>query len=463
VLLAIGDGLVAQIPALVISIAAGLVVSRVGGEEGVNEDMGTQVVRQLVSHPHTMMVTGGVLILLGLIPGMPHFAFMLFGAAAGWFGWWRSKQPGRDAEAAKTEPIAAPDKQEASWDDLVPVDVLGLEVGYRLIPLVDQSQDGDLLKRIKAIRKKFAQEVGFLPPQVHIRDNLELKPSGYRVILKGVVIGEGEVFTGLHMAINPGGANGTLPGTPAKDPAFGLPAVWIETAFRDQALAAGYTVVDAGSVVATHLNHLMQSHAAPLLGRAETQALVDHFNKLAPKLIDDLMPKLIPLATLQRVLQNLLEEGVHIRDLRTIVEALTEAAGKTQNPAELSAQVRIALGRAIMQMLYGPARDVEMLVLDPDLERALTQAAGTGNGTEPLAIEPGLAENLVRELTAAAQRLENLGQPPALLVPDRLRLPLARLARRSAPRLKVIAHAEIPEACTIRVAAVVGARGPLPA
>jgi len=461
VLLAIGDGLVAQIPALVISIAAGLVVSRVGADEGVNEDMGTQVVRQLISNPHTLMVTGGVLILMGLIPGMPHFAFMGFGAGAAWLGWWRSKQPQRDqAAASQAEPAATPDRQEATWDDLVPVDVLGLEVGYRLIPLVDQSQDGDLLKRIKAIRKKFAQEVGFLPPQVHIRDNLELKPSGYRVILKGVVIGEGEVFTGLHMAINPGGASGTLPGTPAKDPAFGLPAVWIESAFRDQALASGYTVVDAGSVVATHLNHLMQSHAAQLLGRAETQSLVDHFNKLAPKLIDDLMPKLIPLATLQRVLQNLLEEGVHIRDLRTIVESLTEAATKTQNPAELSAQVRISLGRAIMQMLYGPARDIEMLVLDPELERALAQAAAGGG--DALAIEPGLSENLMRELTSAAQRMENLGQPPALLVPDRLRLPLARLARRAAPRLKVIGHAEVPEACTIRVAAVVGARGSLP-
>jgi len=275
-----------------------------------------------------------------------------------------------------------------------------------------------------------------------------------------VGIGDGEAFPGLWLAINPGGVAGTLPGSPAKDPAFGLPAVWIDAAFRDQALASGYTVVDAGSVIATHLNHLMQSNAAQLLGRAETQALLDHFNKFAPKMAEDLCPKLIPLATLQRVLQSLLEEGVHIRDLRTIIEALTEHAAKTQNPAELAAQARIALGRAIMQMLYGPAREVEMLVLEPDLERALTQAAASGG--ETLGIEPGLAENLNRELAAAAQRLENLGQPPALLVPDKLRLPLARLSRRAAPRLKVIGHAEVPEACTIRVAAVVGARGSLP-
>ena len=462
VLLAIGDGLVAQIPALVISVAAGLVVSRVGAEENVKEDIGTQVVRQLVRNPQTLMVTGGVLGALGLIPGMPHFVFILFGGAAAWAGWWQSQSATRAAKAAAAvAPVAAADNGEASWDDWTPVDVLGLEVGYRLIPLVDRNQDGDLLKRIKAIRRKFAQEVGFLPPQVHIRDNLELKPNGYRISLKGVVIGEGEVFAGMYMAINPGNAVGQLPGSAARDPAFGLPATWIEGAFRDQALSTGFTVVDAGTVVATHLNHLMQSHAGPLLGRQETQALIEHFNKQAPKLIDDLVPKLIPVATFTRVLQGLLDEGVHIRDLRSIVETLTEHAARSTEAAELIAQTRIALGRAIIQMLFGPANEVEMLVLDPELERVLAQAAG-GAGGEPLGIEPGLAENLLRDLGACVQRLENLGQPAALLVPDKLRPGLSRMARRGLPRLKVIAHAEIPEACTIRVAGVVGARGALP-
>ena len=462
VLLAIGDGLVAQIPALVISVAAGLVVSRVGGDEDVKEDIGTQVVRQLTSNPQTMMVTGGVLGLLGLIPGMPHFAFMLFGSAAGWLGWWQSRQPARDAKAiAETVAVPAQDAAEASWEDLLPIDVLGLEVGYRLIPLVDRNQEGDLLKRIKAIRKKFAQEVGFLPPHVHIRDNLELKPNAYRISLKGVTVGEGEVFAGMYMAINPGSAVGTLPGATARDPAFGLPATWIESGLRDQALSTGYTVVDASTVVATHLNHLMQGHAGQLLGRAEVQALIEHFNKLAPKLIDDLCPKLIPVATLQRILQNLLDEGVHIRDLRSIVETLGEHAAKTVDAAELSAQVRITLGRSIIQTLFGASRDIEMLVLEPELERVLAQAAGAAGG-DALGLEPGLADNLLRDLGASAQRLENLGQPPVLLVPDKLRVPLARLARRSVPRLKVIGHAEVPEACTIRVAAVVGARGPLP-
>ncbi|MBL8384893.1 MAG: flagellar biosynthesis protein FlhA [Burkholderiales bacterium] len=462
VLLAIGDGLVAQIPALVISVAAGLVVSRVGGDEDVREDIGTQVVRQLVMHPQTLMVTGGVLGLLGLIPGMPHFAFMLFGGAGIWLGWRQSRAARSAAVAEAAPPQAEAESGEASWEDLAPVDVLGLEVGYRLIPLVDRNQDGDLLKRIKAIRRKFAQEVGFLPPQVHIRDNLELKPNGYRVSLKGVVIGEGEVYAGMFMAINPGGASAPLPGASALDPAFGLPATWIEGALRDQALSTGYTVVDAGTVVATHLNHLMQGHAAALLGRVETQALVEHLNKHAPKLIDDLMPKLVPLATLTRVLQGLLEEGVHIRDLRTIVETMTEHATRTPEPAELLAQVRIALGRAVLQGIFGPSSDVEMLVLEPDLERVLAQAA-TGAAGDALGIEPGLAENLARDLAAAAQRLENLGQPPALLVPDKLRPAIARMTRRTLPRLRVLSHAEIPESCTIRVAALVGARGGLPA
>ena len=457
ILLAIGDGLVAQVPALVISIAAGLVVSRVGGTEGENEDIGSQVVRQLITHPHTLMVTGGVLTVLGLIPGMPHFAFILFGAGAGWYGWWRLQHPVAAPAAGAPAPVT--DASEATWDDLAPVDVLGLEVGYRLIALVDRTQDADLLKRIKALRKKFAAEIGFLPPQVHIRDNLELRPGAYRISLKGVTAGEGEVYPGMYMAINPGRVSSTLAGTAATDPAFGLPAVWIEAASRDQALAAGYTVVDAGTVIATHLNHLMQSHAAALLGRSEVQALLDHVSRAAPRLVDDLVPKQLSLAVLQRVLQNLLEEGVHIRDVRSIAETLAEHAGPTQEAGALTAQVRIALGRAIIQSHFGGERDLEMLMLDPELERMLTQNAGTGDA---LVMEPGLAENLMRELTAAGQRLEALGQPAALLVPDRLRVPLARMARRALPRLKVLAHAEIPEACSIRVSALVGARGPLP-
>ncbi|MBL8376921.1 MAG: flagellar biosynthesis protein FlhA [Burkholderiales bacterium] len=458
VLLAIGDGLVAQIPALVISVAAGLVVSRVASSED-KEDLGAQVARQLAANPQTLMVTGAVLVALGAIPGMPHMAFLLFGATALWLGRWRWRaEATRVAQPAAAAPAA--DAAEASWDDLAPVDVLGLEVGFRLIALVDRASDGDLLKRIKGIRKKFAQEVGFLPPQVHIRDNLDLSPNAYRITVKGVSVGEGEVYAGLWMAINPGNAQGNLPGTPGRDPAFGLPAIWIEPGLRDTALSTGHTVVDAGTVIATHLNHLMQSHASLLLGRAETQGLIEHANRLSPKLTDDLIPKLISLATFKRVLAGLLEEGVHLRDLRTIVDTLTETAARSTDAAELLAATRVALGRAIIGGLSSGRGDAEMLVLEPELERMLAQAAGAGDA---LAIEPGLAESMLRELAAASERLENRGVQSALLVPDKLRAALSRLVRRTCPRVRVIAHAEVPEALNIRVAAVIGARAALPA
>ncbi|MEK7736400.1 MAG: flagellar biosynthesis protein FlhA, partial [Pseudomonadota bacterium] len=311
-LLTIGDGLVAQIPALIISTAAGLVVSRVT----TNEDVGQQVAGQMFGNPTVLFLTALILGVLGMIPGMPNLVFLMLAAAIGWLGWWIMQRQARpsEAEAAPAAPTEPQESLDASWADVAPVDVLGVEVGYRLIPLVDKGQDGDLLKRIRGLRKKFAQEVGFLAAPVHIRDNLELKPNGYRITLKGVEIGSGESFPGMHLAINPGRVAGPLAGNPTKDPAFGLPAVWIESSSREQAHVLGYTVVDAGTVVATHLNHVILSHAAELLGRQETQALLDHIAKDAPKLVEDLVPKQISLSVVQRVLQNLLEEGVNIRD-----------------------------------------------------------------------------------------------------------------------------------------------------
>jgi flagellar biosynthesis protein FlhA len=451
VLLAIGDGLVAQIPALVISTAAGLVVSRVGN----GQDIGQQLVGQLLSTPRALLLTAGVLGLLGLIPGMPHLTFLLFAALIGWLGWWLQNKPVAAAAEAEVPP-ATQESQDASWEDLVPVDVLGLEVGYRLIKLVDKAQDGELLKRIKGIRKKFAQEIGFLPPAVHIRDNLELKPNQYRVSLKGVVIGEGEVNVGQHLAIDPGRAQGKLPGTSAKDPAFGLPAIWIDEPIKEQAQLQGYTVVDASTVAATHLSHLLRTQAAQLLGRQEVQDLLEHFGKYAPKLIEDLVPKLIPLSTLHKVLQNLLAEGVHIRDLRSVVETLTEHAARTQDAAELTHHVRAALGRSIVQQLYGPAPELNVIILEPQLEKILQQTVS--GHAEAIGIEPDLAETLLRDTAAATQRQEALGQPPVLLVSDRLRLPLAKMLRRVLPQLNVLAHAEVPDSRTIRVSSMVGAR-----
>ncbi|ATE59393.1 flagellar biosynthesis protein FlhA [Thauera sinica] len=457
-LLTIGDGLVAQIPALIISVAAGLVVSRVG-DDG---DIGGLVIGQLFSNPQVMLLTAAIIGVLGLIPGMPNLVFLLLALSLGALAWTRRKKMAEEAvTAAAAQPAApaaaAPEAQEASWNDVAPVDVLGLEVGYRLIPMVDKAQDGELLKRIRGLRKKFAQEVGFLASPVHIRDNLELRPNAYRIALKGVEIGSGEAYPGQFLAINPGRVSGTLPGRETKDPAFGLPAVWIEPAHREQAHALGYTVVDASTVVATHLNHLILNHAAELLGRQETQALLDHIGKDAPKLVEDLVPKLLPVSTVQRVLQSLLEEGVNIRDMRSIIEVLAEHAPRTQDPAQLTARVREALGRAIVQSLFPGNAEVQVMALEPGLERILMQAMTSGG--DGGVIEPGLADTLLRQTAQIAQRQEDIGLPPVLLVPAQLRMLLSRFLRRAVPSLKVISNNEVPESRTIRVTAMIGAQG----
>jgi flagellar biosynthesis protein FlhA len=454
-LLTIGDGLVAQIPALIISTAAGLVVSRVG-----DEDVGQQFVGQVFGKPQVMLLTAAILGILGLIPGMPNLVFLLLAGALGGLARHLLKQKQESApqqQQAAPAPVVPAEAQEASWADVAPVDVLGLEVGYRLIPLVDKGQDGELLKRIRGLRKKFAQEVGFLAAPVHIRDNLELKPNGYRIMLKGVEVGQGEAHPGMFLAINPGRVVGVLPGAQTRDPAFGLPAVWVESGVRDQAHALGYTVVDASTVVATHLNHVVLNHAAELLGRQEAQQLLDHIAKDSPKLIEDLVPKLISLSALQRVLQLLLEEGVTIRDMRTIIETVAEHAGRTQDPLELTAQVRVALSRAIVQQLYPGGADMQVMALDPALERMLTQAVQTVGG-DGSGIEPGLADTLLRETAAAARKQEEVGLPAVILVPGHLRWLLSRFLRRVVPSLKVIANGEVPDSRTIKVTSIIGGR-----
>ncbi|KQQ33456.1 flagellar biosynthesis protein FlhA [Duganella sp. Leaf126] len=466
-LLAIGDGLVAQIPSLIISIAAGIVVSRVASEQ----DIGSQVVSQLFARVEILWVTGGIIFGLGLIPGMPNVMFLTIGGAILGAGYMMSRKDkatggpaGRAAAEAEAAAVAAaaappaPEQEEASWQDVMPVDTLGLEVGYRLIPLVDKNQGGELLKRIKGIRKKFAQEVGFLAPPVHIRDNLELKPSAYRITLKGVEVGTGEAFNGQFLAINPGMASGTLQGLVTTDPAFGLPATWIDASLRDQAQGMGYTVVDAGTVVATHLNHLISTHASELLGRAEVQSLLDHLAKEAPRLVEDLVPKMVSLSTLQKVLQNLLVEGVHIRDMRTIIETLAEHTVHTQDPSDLTALVRIALGRAIVQQLFPGTNELSVMTLDNRLERLLMQALAA-SGPDGAGIEPGLADTIAQQAAQAAQQQEAMGLTPVLLVPGPLRALLSRFLRRALPQLKVLSHAEIPESKTIRVTALVGQTG----
>jgi len=453
ILLAVGDALVAQIPGLLISVAAAMVVSRVGKDE----DSGSQIRNQLFGSPKALYITAGIIGVLGLIPGMPHLVFLIIAGAAGWFARFQMQKKAADealaARKAETPPAPKPADAEAGWDDVTPVDVLGMEVGYRLIALVDKSRTGDLLARIKGVRKKFAQDVGFLPPSVHIRDNLELKPSMYRVTLRGAVIGEGEAFPGMYLAINPGGTVLALPGTKTVDPAFGLPAVWIEERQRESAQMGGYTVVDCPTVVATHLSHLMQVNAARLLGRNEVQMLVEHVTKLAPKLIEDVIPKMIAIAPLQKVLQLLLEEGVHIRDFRSIVESLAEHAGGVTDPAELARRIRTHIAPAIVQQIYGPVKELDVIALEPDLERMVTQALTSPHGA---VLDPGVADTLTRQAADTARRQEDKGHPACLLVPDALRAPLARLLKRAAPRLKVLAHSEIPETHSIRIGSIIG-------
>ncbi|HEX7935182.1 MAG TPA: flagellar biosynthesis protein FlhA [Paraburkholderia sp.] len=455
-LLTIGDGLVAQIPSLVISTAAGVIVSRVA----TNEDIGTQLTGQLFTNPRVLMITGCILVLMGLIPGMPHFAFLVLGGGLIQLGRTMKK---RAEERKNTNALVdvAPtaitpvENAEASWDDVTMIDTLGLEVGYRLIPLVDKNSDGELLKRIKSIRKKFAQEIGFLPPVIHIRDNLELRPNGYRIALKGVEVGVGEAFPGQWLAINPGQVSAALPGTPTQDPAFGLPAIWIDTNLREQAQVYGYTVVDSSTVVATHLNHLVVTHASELLGRREVQALLERMQKDTPSLVDDLVPKTLPLTTLQKVLQNLLEEGVPIRDLRTILEALSEHTPKITDAHDLTAAVRLALGRAITQQWFPGTGDMQVMGLDSNLERVLSQALSTGSNP---GLEPGLAHTLMTETQKAMTRQQNLGLAPVLLVQHALRPMLARFLRRSLPQLKVLSYAEVPDTRNIKVVNLIGAR-----
>jgi flagellar biosynthesis protein FlhA len=456
VLLAVGDALVAQIPGLLISVAAAMVVSRVGKDQ----DVGAQIMGQMFENPKVIGVAAGILILLGVIPGMPAVVFLGVGGGLGYYAWRLSQK--QEAIRNAPKPVERPAESanpngEASWEDLQPIDTLGLEVGYRLIQLVDKERGGDLLTRIKGVRRKFAQEVGFLPPSVHIKDNLELKPSFYRITLRGAVVGEGEVFPNMLMAINPGHVVNQIAGTSAVDPAFGLPAVWVEERQRDAAQMAGYTVVDPSTVVATHLSHLMQLHAAKLLGRVETQQLVEHVTKLAPKLIEDVVPKMVGIATLQKVLQLLLEEGVHIRDMRSIIETVAEHAAAlpqiVNDPGELARRIRVGLAPAIVQQIYGPVRELDVIAIEPDLERLLTQALTSPNG--PM-LDPGVADHLTRQAADATQRQENMGHPACLLVPDAIRPSVARLLKRAAPRLKVLGHSEIPETHSIRIGTLIG-------
>ncbi|CDH21873.1 putative export protein for flagellar biosynthesis [Xenorhabdus bovienii str. kraussei Quebec] len=449
-LLTIGDGLVAQLPALIISTAAGVIVTRVA----TDEDVGQQMVTQLFNNPRVLMLSAGVLGLLGLVPGMPNLVFLLFTAALAGLGYFLLRKD-KNPLAAQHEEMKAVEEQqqtaEASWSDVQLEDPLGMEVGYRLIPMVDFRQNGELLGRISGIRKKFAQEVGYLPPVVHICDNLELAPASYRILMKGVEIGRGEAHPGRWLAINPGGAVGELQGDLTQDPAFGLSAVWIDDSLREQAQVQGYTVVAASTVVATHLNHLLSQHSSELFSRQEAQQLFERVSQEMPKLTEDFIPDVVSLTTLHKVLQNLLAEQVPIRDMRTIIETLAEHAPTQADPYELTATIRIALGRAIAQQWFPGADEIKVIGLDAGLERLLLQALQSGGG-----LEPGLAESLERQAAEALERQEMLGAPPVLLVNHALRPLLSRFLRRVLPRLVVLSNLEIADNRQIRMTATIG-------
>ncbi len=455
-LLTIGDGLVAQLPSLLLSTSAAIIVTRVSRAE----DLGSQVSTQLLHNPRALAITAAILLMLGMIPGMPNLVFLLLGSAVGGTAYLIARRESEPAAAAESAPPQATPEdvgevRELTWQDVQPVDVIGLEVGYRLIPLVDREQGGQLMTRIKGVRKKLSQELGFLVQSVHIRDNLDLAPNAYRITLNGVPVGEAEVFVDRDLAINPGKVFGELKGTPTTDPAFGLQAVWIDAAQRDQAQTLGYTVVDASTVVATHLSELLQSHAHELLGHDEVQQLLDNLAQIAPKLVEDLVPKLLPLAVVLRVLQNLLQEGVPIRDLRTIAETLAEQATKSQDAGALTAAVRVALSRSIVQQAIGAKGEIPVIVLEPGLERLLQQTL-VNAGEDGAGVEPGMLEQLQGAMQDTARQQELSGEESVLLVAAAIRPWMAKFARHSVPGMRVLSYNEIPDNRQIKVISTIG-------
>jgi len=485
-LLTIGDGLVAQIPSLLLSTSAAIMVTRATS----SQDMGHQIIQQMFSAPKALAIAAAILILLGLIPGMPHLAFLGLGAiaaAAAWYIWRRDRQtveeggsfPGRKpASAAAPAPgvggrdlpagdesaagLAGPaESRELGWDDVATVDVVGLEVGYRLIPLVDKSQDGQLLSRIKGVRRKLSQDLGFLMPSVHIRDNLDLMPNVYRITLMGVTIAEAEIHPERELAIDPGQVFGKVEGIEAKDPAFGLDACWIEPEQKDQAQSLGYTVVDASTVVATHLNQILQKHAHELIGHEEAQQWLDQLAKISPRLAEELVPTTVSISILLKVLQNLLREEVPIRDMRSIAEAIVNVHPKSQDPKVLTAAARLALKRMIIQSICGNDTEVPVITLDPELEQILLKSVQQSQQTGAqddigMVLEPGMVEKLQRSLQESVQRQEMLGKPAILLVSAPLRPVLARFASYGVERLHVLSYQEIPDNKQVTIVASVG-------
>ena len=457
-LLTIGDGLVAQIPGLLLSVGTAIVVTR----QNTSQDMGEQVSSQL-GQGKSLYIAAAVMFVMGIVPGMPHLAFLTFAVLIAGIAFFSNKykiakaaQLLEDTHAEEAQTI----KQEAEvkdlgWDDVNHVDIIGLEIGYRLIPLVDKAQGGELLNRIKGVRKKLSQEFGFLVPAVHIRDNLDLDPNSYRISLMGVTVGEAEIRHDNELAINPGQVFGKLEGIATKDPAFGLDAVWIKQDQREHAQSLGYTVVDSATVLATHLSQILTNNTAQLLGHEEVQNLLDMLEKSYPKLIEGLIPDVLSLGTIVKVLQNLMNEGVAVRDMRSIIQTLVEYGPKSQDPEVLTAAVRITLRKFIVQELVGPTVEVPVITLSPELEQMLHQSMQMA-GDDGAGIEPGLAERLQKSLTDGAQQQEMAGDTPILLTSGILRSVLAKFVKYTIPGLRVISYQEIPDDKQIKIVSAIG-------
>nr|WP_232347773.1 flagellar biosynthesis protein FlhA [Gilliamella sp. M0364] len=450
VLLTIGDGLVAQIPSLIISTAAGVIVTRVTSQENISD----QMLKQLFNNPQVLILTAVVIGLLGLIPGMPNLVFLMFTAILSLISWWLSKQKKLEKSVSTPQKNVAatkPSNVDASWSDVNIEDILAMEVGYGLIPMVDQNQNGELLGRIRSLRKKFAQTLGFLPPQVHIRDNLSLSPYQYKIFIKGGEIGQGEIMNNKWLAINPGTVTEQIDGIATTEPAFGLPAVWIDANNKEAAQILGYTVVDTSTMIATHFNHLLHQFASDLLGRLETQELLERIKQDIPKLVEDFIPGVVPLTTFHKILQNLLAEKVSIRDMRTIIETICEQAPNQNDAYQLLSIVRIALGRVITQQWFPGTEPVKVIGLSISLERILLQALqNTSN------VEPGLAEHILQQLQQALNQQDAIGAPPVLLVNHTLRAMLAQFLRPNFPQLAVLSNLEISDNREIKVTCQIG-------
>jgi flagellar biosynthesis protein FlhA len=452
VLLTIGDGLVAQIPSLFMSLATAIIVTRVTTAESMTE----QTVSQL-SNPTALFVSAAILTLIGIVPGMPHLVFLTLAGATAGIGVMvlrRSVLP-REPEAPLVPVQEGP--KELDWDDVEQVDLIGMEIGYGLIPLVNPDTGGQLMTRVKGVRKKLSAELGFLVQPIRIRDALNLDPDAYHIVLNGVVRGRGSVKVGRELAINPGKVYGPLEGTQTREPAFGLEAVWIDPAQRDYARTLGYTVVDAATAIATHLNKVLRDCAAELLSHDETQKLLDKVAAKSPKLVEELVPGKLSLGVVTRTLQNLLTENVPIRDMRTVTEALNEASTKTQDPEQLTVLVRPRLGRMIVQGLLEQRDTLEVMTLDPSLEQLLHNVLQQSGGPNGVVLEPGLAERMFTALRDGVRAIEDMGLPAVLVVSPSVRGWLAKAVRHRVPDLTVLSYSEIPDEQSVRVIRTVAA------